>query len=135
MFTAGGAEAEVDEVFRRILASGSSLDEIEIACATADYGALKDCDLVIEAVVENLEEKRKVFSELDKVCGPATIFASNTSSISITAQAAATKRLDRFVGLHFMNPVPIMKLVEIVRPDGTSEATYALRGSPRGEGR
>src|SRR6185436_2799885 len=92
---------------------------------TTALADLKDCDLVIEAVVENLDEKRKVFAELDKICGPATIFASNTSSISITAQAAATKRLDRFVGLHFMNPVPIMKLVEIVRPDGTSAETYA----------
>jgi 3-hydroxybutyryl-CoA dehydrogenase len=92
---------------------------------TTSLGDLKDCDLVIEAVVENLEEKRKVFAELDRICGPAAIFASNTSSISITAQAAATKRLDRFIGLHFMNPVPIMKLVEIVRPDGTSAETYA----------
>jgi 3-hydroxybutyryl-CoA dehydrogenase len=92
---------------------------------TTSLADLKDCDLVIEAVVENLEEKRKVFGELDRICGPAAIFASNTSSISITAQAAATKRLDRFIGLHFMNPVPIMKLVEIVRPDGTSAETYA----------
>ena len=99
-----------------------TLANIKGTTALAD---LKDCDLVIEAVVENLDEKRKVFAELDKICGPATIFASNTSSISITAQAAATKRLDRFIGLHFMNPVPIMKLVEIVRPDGTSQETYA----------
>jgi len=92
---------------------------------TTALAELKDCDLVIEAVVENLDEKRKVFSELDRVCKPSTIFASNTSSISITAQAAATKRMDRFIGLHFMNPVPIMKLVEIVRPEVTSNETYA----------
>ena len=92
---------------------------------TTALSDLRDCDLVIEAVVENLDEKRKVFSELDRVCKPATIFASNTSSISITAQAAATKRMDRFIGLHFMNPVPIMKLVEIVRPEITSAETYA----------
>lgn len=92
---------------------------------TTALADLKDCDLVIEAVVENLDEKRKVFAELDKVCKPSTIFASNTSSISITAQAAATKRMDRFIGLHFMNPVPIMKLVEIVRPEVTSGETYA----------
>jgi 3-hydroxybutyryl-CoA dehydrogenase len=91
---------------------------------TTSLAELKDCDLVIEAVVENLEEKRRVFSELDRVCKPSTIFASNTSSISITAQAAATKRMDRFIGLHFMNPVPIMKLVEIVRPEVTSQETY-----------
>jgi 3-hydroxybutyryl-CoA dehydrogenase len=91
---------------------------------TTSLAELKDCDLVIEAVVENLDEKRKVFSELDRLCKPSTIFASNTSSISITAQAAATKRMDRFIGLHFMNPVPIMKLVEIVRPEVTSDETY-----------
>jgi 3-hydroxybutyryl-CoA dehydrogenase len=99
-----------------------TLANLQGTTALAD---LKDCDLVIEAVVENLDEKRKVFSELDKVCKPSTIFASNTSSISITAQAAATKRMDRFIGLHFMNPVPIMKLVEIVRPEVTSAETYA----------
>ncbi len=92
---------------------------------TTSLAELKDCDLIIEAVVENLDEKRKVFAELDRVCKPSTIFASNTSSISITAQAAATKRMDRFIGLHFMNPVPIMKLVEIVRPEVTSNETYA----------
>jgi 3-hydroxybutyryl-CoA dehydrogenase len=92
---------------------------------TTSLADLKDCDLVIEAVVENLDEKRKVFAELDRVCKPSAIFASNTSSISITAQAAATKRMDRFIGLHFMNPVPLMKLVEVVRPEVTSAETYA----------
>ncbi|RPH39933.1 MAG: 3-hydroxybutyryl-CoA dehydrogenase [Planctomycetota bacterium] len=99
-----------------------TLANLQGTTALAD---LKDCDLVIEAVVENLDEKRKVFSELDKACKPSTIFASNTSSISITAQASSTKRMDRFIGLHFMNPVPIMKLVEIVRPEVTSAETYA----------
>jgi 3-hydroxybutyryl-CoA dehydrogenase len=99
-----------------------TLNNLTGTTALAD---LKDCDLVIEAVVENLDEKRKVFAELDRVCKPSTIFASNTSSISITAQAAATKRMDRFIGLHFMNPVPIMKLVEIVRPEVASAETYA----------
>jgi 3-hydroxybutyryl-CoA dehydrogenase len=84
----------------------------------------RDCDLVIEAVVENLGEKRKVFAELDRVCKPSAILASNTSSISITAQAAATNRPSQCIGLHFMNPVPIMKLLEIVRPEITSEETY-----------
>jgi len=87
---------------------------------------LRDCDLVIEAVVENLQEKRKVFGELDQVCKASTIFASNTSSISISAQAEATRRPDRFLGLHFMNPVPLMKLVEIVRPDRVSAEAYAV---------
>jgi 3-hydroxybutyryl-CoA dehydrogenase len=91
---------------------------------TTSLEALKDCDLVIEAVVENLDEKKKVFAELDRACKPSTILASNTSSISIAAIASATKRADRILGIHFMQPVPIMKLVELVRPDGTSEATY-----------
>jgi len=92
---------------------------------TTALADLKDCDLVIEAVVENLEEKRKVFAELDRVCKSTTILASNTSSISIAAIGAATKRPDRIIGIHFMQPVPIMKLVEIVRPDAASESTYA----------
>jgi 3-hydroxybutyryl-CoA dehydrogenase len=98
---------------------------LTVLTGTVALSDLADCDLVIEAVVENLDEKRKVFSELDRICKPSTIFASNTSSISITAQAAATKRMDRFIGLHFMNPVPLMKLVEIVRPEVTSAETYA----------
>ena len=92
---------------------------------TTSLGDLKDCDLVIEAIVENLEQKQAVFSELDRACKPQTILASNTSSISIKAIGSKTKRPDRILGIHFMQPVPIMKLVEIVRPEGTSEATYA----------
>ena len=92
---------------------------------TTRAGDLKECDLVIEAVVENLEEKRRVFGELDQVCKPSAILASNTSSISITAIAAATKRPGQVLGIHFMQPVPIMKLVELVRPEGPSQATYA----------
>jgi 3-hydroxybutyryl-CoA dehydrogenase len=93
---------------------------------TTALADLKDCDLVIEAVVERLDEKRKVFSELDRLCKPAAILASNTSSIPISSMAAVTKRADRIVGLHFMNPVPLMKLVEIVRPDAASEETYGV---------
>ena len=99
-----------------------TLSHLSGTTALAD---LKDSDIVIEAVVENLDEKKKVWAELDLICKPSAIFASNTSSISITSQAAATKRLDRFVGLHFMNPVPIMKLLEIVRPEITSAETHA----------
>jgi 3-hydroxybutyryl-CoA dehydrogenase len=91
---------------------------------TTSLGDLGDCDLVIEAVVENLEEKKKVFAELDRVCGPAAILASNTSSIPIRLMAEVTKRPDRVLGLHFMNPVPLMKLVEIVRPEAASAETY-----------
>jgi len=92
---------------------------------TTSFADLKDCDLVIEAVVEDLAEKNKVFGELDRSCKTSAILASNTSSISLTAIAASTGRRDRVLGLHFMNPVPIMKLVEIVRPEVTSETTYA----------
>jgi 3-hydroxybutyryl-CoA dehydrogenase len=87
---------------------------------------LKDCGLIIEAVIENLEEKKKLYAALDGICGKEAVFASNTSSLSITEMSAATKRLDRFGGLHFFNPVPLMKLVEVVRTINTSDATAAL---------
>ena len=92
---------------------------------TTKASDLADCDLVIEAIIENIAEKRKLFAELDAVCKPSTIFASNTSSLSIVEMAAATKRPDRFCGLHFFNPVPLMKLVEVVKTISTSEATLA----------
>ena len=85
---------------------------------------LKDCDLVIEAIIEQLPVKRELFSALDALCPPSTIFASNTSSLTITEMAAATKRPERFVGLHFFNPVPLMKLVEVVRTIATDDAVY-----------
>lgn len=87
---------------------------------------LKECDLVIEAVSENIALKKKIFQELDQVCKPATIFASNTSSISITELAACTKRSSQFAGMHFMNPVPIMKLVEGIQGIQTSKETFSL---------
>lgn len=92
---------------------------------TTDLKAFADCDIVIEAVVENLDEKRKLFSELDRICKPSCLFSSNTSSLAIADMAAATKRPDKFVGLHFFNPVPIMKLVEVVKAIGTSDETVA----------
>ena len=88
-----------------------------------DLGAAKDSDLVIEAVFESFDVKKEVFSKLDSICGKETILASNTSSISITKIAAVTKRPDRFIGMHFMNPVPVMKLVEIIRGIATSDGT------------
>jgi 3-hydroxybutyryl-CoA dehydrogenase len=87
--------------------------------------SMKDCDLVVEAAVEDIAIKRKIFQELDAVCAPNAILATNTSSISITALAASTKRPDKFIGMHFMNPVPIMQLVEVIRGLATSDETYA----------
>lgn len=84
----------------------------------------KDCDLVVEAVVENMEVKGKIFKTLDEVCKPSCILASNTSSLPITEIAAFTKRSDKVIGMHFMNPVPIMKLVEIIRGLATSDETF-----------
>ena len=91
---------------------------------TTSLSDMADCDLVIEAVVENFDEKIKVFQELDRVCKPQTILASNTSSLSIGDMGAKTGRRDRFCGLHFFNPVPVMKLCEVVRTLDTSDATY-----------
>ena len=91
---------------------------------TTDLKALKDCDLVIEAITENLEVKNAQWKELDALCGKNTIFATNTSSLKVRDQAAATKRPDRFVGMHFFNPVPVMKLVEVVKTDKTSDDAF-----------
>ena len=85
---------------------------------------LKDSDLVIEAIIEQLPEKRELYSALDKICGGQTIFASNTSSLSITEMAVFTKRPERFIGLHFFNPVPLMKLVEVIRTIATDAKVY-----------
>jgi len=92
--------------------------------ATTDLGGLTRADFVVEAVPERLELKLSVLREADKLLRPETILASNTSSISITALAAATSRPDRFIGMHFMNPVPVMALVEVIRALQTSDATF-----------
>ncbi|MGH9441650.1 MAG: 3-hydroxyacyl-CoA dehydrogenase family protein [Thermoanaerobaculia bacterium] len=84
---------------------------------------LKDCDIIIEAIIENLELKKETYAALDRICKPETIFCSNTSSLTITEMSMATKRADRFAGLHFFNPVPVMKLVEVVQTILTSPAT------------
>jgi 3-hydroxybutyryl-CoA dehydrogenase len=91
---------------------------------TVDLGAFADCDIVVEAIVENLEEKRKTFGALDEAVKKDAIFASNTSSLTITQMAMFTQRPDQFVGLHFFNPVPVMKLVEVVRTLLTSDASF-----------
>jgi 3-hydroxybutyryl-CoA dehydrogenase len=91
---------------------------------TTSVDALKDCDLIIEAIIENLEDKRQIYAALEQVVAAHTILLSNTSSLCITELAAATRRPDRFGGLHFFNPVPLMKLVEVIRALTTSDETY-----------
>lgn len=92
---------------------------------TLDRAALKDCDLVVEAIVEDLDAKKALFAELGKLCKKETIFASNTSSFPIGEMAAASGRPERFVGLHFFNPVQLMKLVEVVRTEKTDDDVFA----------
>src|SRR5215470_16462372 len=93
---------------------------------TTSFADLADCDIIIEAIIENLEEKRSTYRQLDELCKPETIFASNTSSLSITQMMTATsaERQRRFVGMHFFNPVPVMRLVEIVRTILTDPSVF-----------
>lgn len=99
----------------------ATLGRLEFVTAVKN---LKDCDIVIEAVTEDLEIKNALWKELDGLCPASTIFASNTSSLTVAAMAAATSRADRFVGMHFFNPVPLMKLVEVVRTVTTNAQTF-----------
>jgi 3-hydroxybutyryl-CoA dehydrogenase len=93
---------------------------------TLDHAALADCDLVIEAITEDLEAKLELWRELDGIVKEDAFFATNTSSLGVADQAAATKRADRFLGLHFFNPAQVMPLLEVVRADGTGETAYDL---------
>jgi 3-hydroxybutyryl-CoA dehydrogenase len=112
---------------REVAKSKRSAGEKEAALGristTTDLERLSEADLVVEAIVEEEEAKKALFGRLDSICPSAAIFASNTSSISITRLAAATDRPDRFIGMHFMNPVPIMELVEVIRGITTSDDT------------
>ncbi|MDQ2969540.1 MAG: 3-hydroxybutyryl-CoA dehydrogenase [Acidobacteriota bacterium] len=92
--------------------------------ATTRLSDLADCDILVEAIVENLDLKKETYRELDRLCKSETIFCSNTSSLTITELSAATSRADRFAGLHFFNPVPVMRLVEVVRTVATSDETF-----------
>ena len=103
-----------EETKATILANVSTSTDINVAA---------DCDLIVEAIVEKIEVKKAVFAELDKICKPETIFATNTSSISITEIASATSRPDKVVGMHFFNPATVMKLVEVIKGHETSDET------------
>ena len=116
-FLAAGVE-------RGKVAAGDRDRTLSRLSGTSRLEDLADCDLVIEAIVENVDAKRDVFATLERVVGPDTVFASNTSSLCITELASATSRPQRFIGLHFFSPVPIMKLVEVVRGLDTGDETY-----------
>ena len=123
-----GARATIEKNFDREVAKGKrTVEEKSEALArlvgTTHVGRLSEADLVIEAIVEDENAKKALFGQLDSVCPPETIFASNTSSISITRLAASTGRPERFIGMHFMNPVPVMALVEVIRGIATSDET------------
>ena len=92
---------------------------------TTALGDLKDCSLIVEAATENFDIKKQIFTELDSIAGPDAVLSSNTSSISITKIGAVTKRPENVIGMHFFNPVPLMKLVEVIRGIATSDETYA----------
>lgn len=124
-----GSEARLNKGLDKLIAKGKMDEAAKAAIVgkvsfTTDLAAAADADLVIEAAIENLDIKKKIFAELDGLCKAETILASNTSSISITAIAAATKRADRFIGMHFFNPATVMKLVEVIRGANTSEETF-----------
>ncbi|MCJ1907968.1 3-hydroxyacyl-CoA dehydrogenase family protein [Planococcus ruber] len=106
-------QAEADAIRERIRPT-SSIEE------------LKEVDMVIEAIIEQIEPKKKLFAELDQICKPSTIFASNTSGLSITEMAAAVERSGQVIGMHFFNPVPVMQLVEIIRGEQTSDETVEV---------
>lgn len=110
-------------VKKEIISQEESDKMIEDIVFTSKLEDLHDCDLIVEAIIEVLEVKRDVFGKLDKICKPETIFASNTSSLSISEISTSTDRADRFIGMHFFNPVPKMKLVEMISILSTSEET------------
>ena len=123
------AKGGIEKTLAKGIEKGKVTAEQRDACMsqlsfTVDVAGLKECDIIIEAVVEDLEVKNALWKELNSVCPPHTIFASNTSSLTIAAMASAAGRPDRVVGLHFFNPVPLMKLVEVVKTVTTSTETF-----------
>ena len=119
----------INKGLTKLVAKGKMTEEDKEAVlsritGTTDLALAEDCDLVIEAAVENMAIKKTIFAELDGICKESTILASNTSSLSITEVASATKRPDKVIGMHFFNPAPVMKLVEIIRGMATSNETF-----------
>ena len=112
------------EVEKNKITADDSAAAFERIRGVLDRGELAQCDFVIEAATEKFEIKSEIFRDIDQICRPETILSSNTSSISITRIAALTRRQDRVIGMHFFNPVPIMKLVEVIRGLATSNATF-----------
>ena len=111
------------QVKKGLISEGDKQDGINNISVNTDISALSDSDLVIEAVSENYDIKSKIFTNLDSVCKPDSILASNTSSISISKIADVTNRPDKVIGMHFMNPVPVMKLIEVINGNKTSKET------------
>jgi 3-hydroxybutyryl-CoA dehydrogenase len=120
--------AGIEKSLAKFAEKGTLKEPVEVIRArlkgATEQRAVADCDIIVEAIIENVEVKKQTFSALDVIVKKDAIFASNTSSISITEVASATARADRFVGLHFFNPVPLMKLVEVVRTIATSEKAF-----------
>lgn len=112
-------------VKKETMTEAQKADVLGRIMTTTELDGLKDCSLIVEAATENLDVKRSIFERLDGICGPEAILSSNTSSISITKIAGVTKRPDKVIGMHFFNPVPLMKLVEVIRGIATSDETYA----------
>ena len=119
----------INNGFSKLVSKGKMTEEtkediLSRISGTTDMNLAADCDLVVEAAIENMKIKKEIFAELDKICKPETILASNTSSLSITEVASATNRPEKVIGMHFFNPAPVMKLVEIIRGMATSQETF-----------
>nr|WP_207736479.1 3-hydroxybutyryl-CoA dehydrogenase [Fusibacter ferrireducens] len=119
----------IEKAYSKMVTKGKLTEDDKIASLgrihpTSNVQDLRDCDFVIEAATENMNVKKKIFEELDQVVKADAILATNTSSLSITEIAAVTKRPDKIIGMHFFNPVPVMKLVEIIKGIATSDETY-----------
>ena len=126
-----GAKAKLTKGLDKKVAKGKMTEEAKAAILgnmtfTTELKDLADMDLIVEAILERMDIKKAVFAELDSICKPETIFASNTSSLSVTEVATATKRPDKFIGMHFFNPATAMKLIEVIRAAHTSDETFEI---------